>query len=98
MSYQSSKETKEYFVLLQLKYESIDASPGMDHTFTRPTDGRTVPQSAYPGMMYLVFLYAGWGVKKCVGMESIDQNVMEKFVAIRVMIDEILNEKKIVIV
>jgi hypothetical protein len=39
-------------------------------------------------MMYRVFLYAGWGVKKCVGMELIDQNVMEMFVAIRVMIDK----------
>jgi hypothetical protein len=39
--------------------------------------------------MYPVFLYASWGVKKCVGMELIGQIVMEKFVAIiRVMIDK----------
>ncbi len=48
--------------------------------------------------MNRVFLYASWGVKKCVGIQLIDQNVMEKFVAIRVMIDEISDKKKIVIV
>jgi hypothetical protein len=39
-----------------------------------------------------VFLYASWGVKKCVGIELINQNIMEKFVAIRVMIDKISDE------
>ncbi len=61
MTYESSKETKEYFVLQQLKYKSIGGSRGMGHTFTGPTDG---PPISLPGNDESCFLVCQLGSEK----------------------------------